>query len=81
MAVLSTPEKMKHGDHELQATGQDPAFKKEGREEGRKKRGGKKKKKGGRREKEERKGRQKRVGMKAQCVTPDRLELGLQLCR
>lgn len=47
MAVLSTPERMKHGDHELQATGQDPVFKKEGREEGRKKRGGKKNRKGG----------------------------------
>lgn len=71
MAVLSTPERMKHGDHELQATGQDPVFKKEGREEGRKKRRGKKNRKGGGgREEEERKGRQKKNWHEAQFVTP-----------
>lgn len=35
MAVFSTPERMKHGDHALQATGQDPVFKKR-RKRGRK---------------------------------------------
>lgn len=51
MAILLTPERLKHGGHEFQATGQDPAFKKEGRKEGeRRKKGREGKKRGGRKE-------------------------------
>lgn len=57
MAILSTPERLKHGDHEFQATGQGPAFKKgrkEGRREEEKEKEGRGRKRGGRKERKAR---------------------------